>query len=259
VDTVPSLEARKGLLSTGQVQVDPAVARFLTAFYPLPNGPILAPGDTAEFIFADQTVTSEDYFTNKIDHAFSARDSLSGTYLRDNSNEVQPDAMDELLSTVVSRRQLVTLHEQHIFNPKFLNAARFGFNRAVAIEGGVSKVNNPLLKDPSFGFVPGEYVGWVMGVPGLTDFGGGLNPALPNTLSNSRNYTWNSYQWADDAVVTKGRHVLQFGVLAERMQDRRRLRQCRAVGFGPARNYGARFNSVRHATRLDPMIALPNE
>lgn len=75
------------------------------------------------------------------------------------------------------------------------------------------------MKDPAFGLVPGEYVGWVMGVPGLTDFGGGLNPALPNTLSNSRNYTWNSYQWADDAVFTKGRHVLQFGLLAERMQD----------------------------------------
>jgi hypothetical protein len=219
VDTVPSLKARQGQLSTGTVQVDPAVARFLNAFYPLPNGPILAPGDTAEFIFADQTVTSENYFTTKIDHTFSARDSVSGTYLRDNSDEVQPDAMDELLSSVVSRRQLVTLHEQHIFSPKFLNATRLGFDRAVAIEGGVSKVNNPLLKDPAFGFVPGEYVGWVMGVPGLTDFGGGLNPALPNTLSNSRNYTWNSYQWADDAVFTKGKHVLQFGLLAERMQD----------------------------------------
>jgi outer membrane receptor protein involved in Fe transport len=219
VDTVPSLDARKGLVSTGPVHVDPAVARFLNAFYPLPNGPILAPGDTAEFMFADQTVTSENYFTTKVDHAFSARDSLSGTYLRDNSKEVQPDAMDELLSSVVSRRQLVTVHEQHIFSPKFLNAARFGFNRAVAIEGGVSKVNNPLLEDAAFGFVPGDYVGWVMGVPGLTDFGDGLNPALPNTLSNSRNYTWNSFQWSDDAIFTKGGHVLQFGVLGERMQD----------------------------------------
>jgi hypothetical protein len=219
VDTVPSLAARQGQLSTGLVEVDKAVARFLDAFYPRPNGPILRPGDTAEYIFADQTVTSENYFTTKIDHTFSARDSFSGTYLRDNSVEVQPDAMDELLSNVVSRRQLVTLHQQHIFSSKFLNAARLGFNRAVAIEGGVSKVNNPLLKDSSFGFVSGQYVGWVMGVPGLTDFGGGLNPALPNTLSNSRNYTWNSFQGADDAVLTHGAHVLQFGVLAERMQD----------------------------------------
>jgi hypothetical protein len=96
VDTVPSLAARKGLLSTGPVQVDPVVARFLSAFYPLPNGPALGNGDTGIFSFADQQVTSENYFTTKIDQSFSTRDSLSGTYLRDNSIEIQPDAMDEL-------------------------------------------------------------------------------------------------------------------------------------------------------------------
>ena len=35
VDTVPSLAARNGELSTGAVSVDPAVARYLAAFYPL--------------------------------------------------------------------------------------------------------------------------------------------------------------------------------------------------------------------------------
>jgi hypothetical protein len=50
-------------------------------------------------------------------------------------------------------------HEQHIFSPKFLNAARFGFNRAVAIEGGVSRIMNPLLADAAFGFAPGQFVG----------------------------------------------------------------------------------------------------
>jgi hypothetical protein len=219
VDTVPSLDARKGLLSTGTVPVDPFVSKFLDTFYPLPNGPALGNGDTGVFTFADQQVISENYFTTKIDHTFSAHDSLSGTFLRDNSKEVQPDAMDWLLSNVVARRQLITLHQQHIFSPKLLNASRFGFNRAVAIDGGVSRVMNSHLTDPQFGFVPGEFVGWIMGVPGLTDFPGGLNPALPNTLSSSRKYTWNSFQWADDAVFTKGTHVLQFGVLAERMQD----------------------------------------
>ncbi len=41
VDTVPSPAARNGQLSTGNVTVDPSVARFLQAFYPLPNGPLL--------------------------------------------------------------------------------------------------------------------------------------------------------------------------------------------------------------------------
>jgi hypothetical protein len=228
IDFVPSEAARAGNLTRtmpdGTVQrysvnVDPGVARFLDAFYPLPNGPILGSGDTGIFSFADQQVITENYLTTKIDRKFSEHDSLSGTYLRDYSTEIQPDAFDELLSNVVSRRQLVTLLEQHIFSPRLINAVRFGFNRAVAINGGVSRVMNSHLTDPQFGFVPGGFVGWIKGVPGLTDFPGGLNPALPNTLSNSQTYTWNSFQWADDVFFTKGVHALQFGVLAERMQD----------------------------------------
>src|SRR2546422_776541 len=219
VNTVPSAAARKGMLSTGSVVVDPAVSRYLQAFYPLPNGPLLGNGDTGIFSFAGQQVTTENYFTTKLDHKFSERDSISGTFMRDNSKVVQPDPFDELLANVVSLRQLVTLHEQHIFNSKFLNAARFGFNRAVAIEGGGSRVMNPLLADASFGFVPGQFVGEVQAVPGITNFTGGLNAQRPGTRSSSRNISWNSFQWADDVFLIKGVHALQFGVLVERMQD----------------------------------------
>src|SRR5436309_4779886 len=68
VDTVPSATARQGLLSKGAVPVDPAVARFLRAFYPLPNRENLAGGDTGIFAFSGQQVTSENYFTVKLDH-----------------------------------------------------------------------------------------------------------------------------------------------------------------------------------------------
>jgi hypothetical protein len=219
VDTVPSAAARNGLLSTGPVQVDPAVARFLGAFYPAPNGGTLGNGDIGIFSFADQQVITENYFTTKIDHKFSEQDSLSGTYLRDNSEVVQPDSFDQLLTNVVSRRQLVTLHEQHIFTPRLLNAARFGFNRAVALNGGVSRVIDPFMTDTSFGFMPGEFAGYIKGVPGLTDFLGGPNPAHPSTLNSARNLFWNSFQSADDVFLTRGAHALQFGVLVERMQN----------------------------------------
>jgi len=219
VNTVPSVAARKGMLSTGPVQVDPAISRYLEAFYPLPNGPLLGSGDTGIFSFAGQQVTTENYFTTKIDRKLSERDSFSATYMRDNSRVIQPDAFNELLATVVSRRQLVTLHEQHIFTSKFLNAARFGFNRAGAIEGGVSSLMNPLLADPAFGFIPGQFVGVIQSVPGLTNFAGGLNAQRPGTRGSSRNVSWNSFQWADDIFLSKGVHALQSGVLVERMQD----------------------------------------
>src|SRR5213593_4089488 len=154
VNTVPSAAARNGVLSTGSVRVDPAISRYLQAFYPLPNGAPLGNGDTGIFKFAGQQVTTENYFSTKLDRKLSDQDSISGTYMRDNSIVVQPDAFDQLLTNVVSRRQLLTLDVQHVFSSKFLNAARFGFNRAVAIEGGVSNVINPLLADAAFGFIP---------------------------------------------------------------------------------------------------------
>src|SRR5205809_1653348 len=208
VNTVPSAAARRGVLSTGSVAIDPAISRYIETFYPLPNGPLLGNGDSGIFSFAGQQVTTENYVTAKLDHKLASQDTLSGTFMRDNSNVVQPDAFDELLGNVVSRRQLVTIHEQHIFNSKFLNAARFGFHRAVAVEGGVSRVMNPLLADAAFGFIPRQFVGEVQAVPGITNVTGGLNAQRPGMRSSSRNIFWNSFQGADDIFLIKGVHAL---------------------------------------------------
>src|SRR5712692_2193036 len=51
VDTVPSPAARAGNLSSGQIAVDPNVLAFVNAFYPLPNGSLLASGDTGIYTF----------------------------------------------------------------------------------------------------------------------------------------------------------------------------------------------------------------
>jgi Carboxypeptidase regulatory-like domain/TonB dependent receptor/TonB-dependent Receptor Plug Domain len=217
VDTVPSVAARHGQLSTATVKVDPAVARFLAAFYPLPDGPLLAGGDTGIFTFAGQQVTNENYFTVRVDRKFSEKDSLEGTYMRDNSKTVQPDTFNELLSNIVSARQVVTLHEEHLFSPTLLNAARLGFSRAVGNVGGVSKVLNPQMLDPSFLFQPGERAGSVQAVPGVTSFLGA--PTTQGPLPSSRFVFWNSFQGGDDAFLTRGIHALKFGGFVERMQD----------------------------------------
>jgi hypothetical protein len=198
-------------------RVDKSVARFLTAFYPLPNGPLLGAGDTGIFTFAAQQVTTENYFTVRVDRKFSDRDSLFGTYMRDNSKTVQPGTFGELLSNEVSRRQVVTLHEQHIFSPSFLNAVQIGFSRAVGIVGGVSQVLNPLLLDHSYAFIPGGFAGGIHSVPGVTNFSG--VPGTQGILSSSKSLFWNSFQGGDDAFITLGKHALKFGGLVERMQD----------------------------------------
>jgi Carboxypeptidase regulatory-like domain/TonB-dependent Receptor Plug Domain/TonB dependent receptor len=215
VDTVPSAAARAGNLSTGPVTVDPNVLRFINAFYPLPNGPLL--GDTGIFSFAGQEVTNENYFTVRVDRNLSEKDALAGTYMRDNSKTVQPDNFNELLANTVSRRQVVTLHEQHAFSGNFLNSARFGFSRSVGITGGLTKILDPNMLDSSFGFIPGGLAGEIRAVPGITNFSGA--PTNGGALLSEKSLAWNSFQGGDDVFLTHGIHGIKIGVLVERMQD----------------------------------------
>src|SRR6202049_2172956 len=176
--------------------IDQSVLRFLRAFYPLPNRPLLGSGDTGIFSFAGQQITNENYFTVRVDRKISDKDALTATYMRDNSKTVLPDAFNELLSNIVSRRQVVTLHAEHVFSGAFLNAARVGFSRAVGIVGGVTKVSNASMLDPSFAFLPGALAGAVQSVPGVTSFLGA--PTTLGVLPSSRSLAWNSFQAGDD-------------------------------------------------------------
>ena len=212
VDTVPSADARAGSLSTGFVSVDLNALRFINAFYPLPNGPLLKTGDTGIFTFSGQQITPENYFTIKIDHEWSERDKISGTYMFDTSNVTQPDTMNDLRTGYNSRRQFVALHEDHTFTPQVINSFRFGIYRVVANTGLTFLSGNPFASDPSFGTVPGQNAA-TTGVTGLTTFNGGLNGAT------NYHFHWTSIQAYDDIGVTKGHHSIKFGAGLERMRN----------------------------------------
>src|ERR1700730_714476 len=244
VDTVPSAAARAGNLSTGTVTVDPNVLRFINAFYPLPNGPLLGNGDTGIFSFAGQEITNENYFTVRVDRKFTDKDTLSGTYMRDNSKTVQPDNFNELLANTVSRRQVVTLHAEHLFSATSLNSARFGFSRSVGITGGLTKILSSNMLDPSFGFVPGGLAGEIRGVPGLTNFSGA--PTAGGVLLSEKSLAWNSFQGGDDVFLTRGIHSIKFGVVIERMQNNQLSL--------PAVNGRFRFDSLQNFLTNRPLV-----
>jgi hypothetical protein len=210
VDTVPTAAARAGALSTGNVTPDPAVARFINAFYPLPNGPNL--GDTGVFTFAGAQITSENFFTVKVDHTFSTRDSVGVTYLFDTNPSRQNDELNNKIISSKVRRQTVSILETHIFSPSLANAVHVGYNRDNAGSPSSATAINPAAADTTFGFVPGDSAGAVQ-VPGLTTFSGGLSAANPLL------FRWNSWQAYDDISLTKGVHNLTFGANVERIQD----------------------------------------
>ncbi len=209
VDNVPSLAARSGQLSTGTVTVDPLVLPYL-AFYPLPNGPVS--GDTAIYSFSGSAITTENYFTTRIDHRFSDKDNLAGGYMYDNSPSSQNDEFNNKLIFTKTRRQLVSLEENHVFRSSLMNSFRLGYHREYAAAPSGSKAINPLAADTSLGYVPGDTVGFI-GVPGLTFFSGGLSTQQP------AEYNWNSWQVYDNVFLTKGKHSLKFGGNVERIID----------------------------------------
>jgi len=212
VDTVPSAAARAGNLSTGTVSVDPSVLRFLNAFFPLPNGSLLGSGDTGIYTFSGQQVTPENYLTTRIDHKFSGRDTLSGTYMFDGGTVRQPDELNNKLTGYDSRRQFLTLSEAHTLSPRILNSLRFGIYRVAATTGLTFASGNQLASDPAFGTVPGHNAAEVT-VPGVTGFTGGLG-----TPTNFH-FHWTSIQAYDDITWARGNHSLKFGLGVERIRD----------------------------------------
>jgi len=216
VDNVPSLNARKGLLcgnptctTLNNVGVDPLVVPYL-AFYPLPNGAVS--GDTAIYSFSGSAITTENYFTSRVDHKFSDKDNLDGSYMYDNSPSSQNDEFNNKLIFTKTKRQLVSLEENHVFNSSLMNSFRLGYHREYAAAPSGSKAINPLAADTSLGYVPGDTVGFI-GVPGLTFFSGGLSTQQP------AEYNWNSWQLYDNVFLTKGIHSLKFGGNVERIID----------------------------------------
>jgi hypothetical protein len=212
LDVVPSANARQGLLSTGNVTVDPAVQPYL-ALWPLPNVPGNALGpDVGEFSIAAPQRETENYAIGRIDHVFSANDNLSGTYLFDDGNINSPDEFNNKPNLLSSRRHGLSLSENHIFTPTVVNSARIGLSRTHAQHGIISTVNNPLLKDATLGFIPGHDIG-LIGVQGITGISGGLGNDDGDT------YWYTSIQAYDDVYITKGIHSLKIGANVERIRQ----------------------------------------
>lgn len=211
VATVPSMAARQGHLSSGEIAVDPAAAQYLT-FWPLPNGPALSSGDTAVYKFTGQQVVHENFGTGRVDFRISAKDSVFATYSGDDAPFSAPDNLNNVLLGSHTSRHTAAVEETHAFSSSLVNTARVGFYREPVQNNTTMQAVNPLAADHSLAAVPGSYPA-VVSVGGISTFNGGLEGSSPWT------YTWNSFQGYDDAALTRGRQTLKAGVAFERMQS----------------------------------------
>jgi hypothetical protein len=210
VVTVPSPAARVGNLSTGTVTVSPGAQGYLR-LYALPNRGLLSSGDTGIFAAQEQQIVSENYFTIRVDHKLSEKDSLFGTYVFDNTPLTTPDNFNDVLMGYLTKRQMLAIEESHTFSPTLVNSVRFGFNRDFANSSQGLSAINPAASDPSLAAIPGHYAASI-NVPELSTLDGGVGSG------SAYYFRWNSFQVYDDAFLTRGLHSLKFGVAAEREQ-----------------------------------------
>jgi hypothetical protein len=198
--TVPSDAARAGNLISGHVTVDPAAAAELAMF---PHAtPGTSNGDKGQFINSGLQIVPENFYTARVDHKISAKDTLFGTYLFDDTDFTQPDSFNDVLLKSHTRRQTVVLGESHTFGPSVVNAARLGYSRSHALNLIPFGAINPAAADTALGSTTGQNAPLVA-ISGFTRNQGGVGAA------SNYEHAFNNYQFADDAFWTHGTHTLR--------------------------------------------------
>lgn len=192
--------------------IDTSVQSFLQAFFPLPNAG--ESGDTGSYIPSQSRVNCINYFTTRVDHRFSGNDSLAGSYMFDKAPFLQPDKFNEVLQSNLTKRQVLTVEENHVFSAALVNTARFGWSHIYAASPGSATAINSAAGDTTgkYSSIPGNSAGTVdLTQSGVTLLNAGLSTATPAFFG------WNSYQGYDNLFLTKGIHSLKFGGNVERL------------------------------------------
>lgn len=193
--TVPSPLLNQEVLATSP-QLAPIVQQMPTTH--------LTP--TSDPLINNYTVTSnsnvrEDTGSARVDHAFRPADAMFGR-ININDSDVNgplfgvfPDSLGvNDHQAVPIRTTNIALHEEHIFNPNFLNDALAGFQRWASVLSS---------EEP----VP------VTTIVGLT-----INPGSQATYVQNAN----SYQYGDNLTLVKGKHTLKWGGTVYRIQVNRK-------------------------------------
>jgi hypothetical protein len=221
--TVPSPAARAGILcsnpagapasspcTTHTVVVDPKIVPFLK-FWQLPNGPLRGNGDTGSFSTPLSQIFTENFFTTRIDHRFSSKNSLFGTYMFDDGSFSVPDVLNNAVFPNRTRRQMIAIEETHTFSQNFINSFRLGYNRTKGAVNVTGPAVNPVAEDTSLGSAPGR-------AAAIINVSGVITDSVAVAGNSFFNHIQNSYQIYDDAFLTRGNHSLRFGFAFEKIE-----------------------------------------
>jgi hypothetical protein len=232
VDLVPDASARLGSLPCKLVTPAPnpcpaselafvGVSPLINAWpVPTPGAPDFG-GISEAFNNPLQTIR-DDFGTVRLDHIFSAKDTLSAVYTVDDSADFTPTSTNAYSTDVESlREQVASVDETHIFSATLLNTARVGFSRAGYYFTGEPTPGTPAASLP--GFLSGLPIGaLVVGGSAASNPTAQLSLAGSNNGSNLR-VARNLFTYEDRVSFTKGRHEVTVGAWFQRLRSNEEL------------------------------------
>jgi hypothetical protein len=245
VTNVPTLGERAGDFSqSGLLAIDPTTGQpipggkvpqyylnpiglKIAALYPQPDRSVRG----ANFVSSPSLTDSVNHFDVRLDHSFRRSDDLFARYSFVDDKLFDPFAGSSGDASVPgyglnvpSRSQNAALGETHIFTPALVNELRLAFNR---------------VSNGDFPQGQGTSVNRQLGLPELStnprDWGltlilvNGFSP-IGDEPTSPEHGTTNTWQVADNAAWTRGRHLAKFG-LDLRLLQQNAYRDIESHGF----------------------------
>ncbi len=202
---VTIIDPLTGVAFSGNVippqRISPIAVKFFNTVVPLPNKPERGPnGYSATFPLQDPS----NEVLGKIDHIFSARHKLSGSYFLNDS--VIEDAVSPIpyqYRDNTNRQHNINVHEYWTVRPNLLNHMRFSYSRSA---GSRTLRAEPQIKASDLGIKYGNLPSGPIVAP---DFY--LTGYFNAAAGSGGPKTSNNYTLAESIDWMKGRHGLKFG------------------------------------------------
>ena len=183
-----------------------AVSRNLLQFIPLPNattGPSSAPN---AYVATAPGPVRIDQGTADVQHIFNPADTVHGFYALQEDTRTEPTLQGNNIPGFGdlrhAQRQILTINETHVFNPRVVNEARLGFNR-INISFNPANLANPTALGLATGTVG------AVGLPQTTITGIGVNFGGPSGFPQGRADTLAVF--SDALTVVAGKHSIKSG------------------------------------------------
>ncbi len=197
---VPTAEIR------ASTPVDPAVRPYLNEI-PLPNTTRRsADGVFGDYVFSFNQVLKQHYTQGRVDHIINDKQQVYARYTFDDTDQRLPTDFPQFPRNFLSRNQFVTVEHRWVLSPSTLNSFRAGFSRTrfgQSVEANTSQTLDPFIRGRVY--------------PGSIDIGGMRR--FGTQSSADLRVVQNNFSFEDSVSMTRGKHIIKAGVLAERYRN----------------------------------------